>query len=138
MVKIIMGLKGTGKTKTLIEMVNGSAAEEHGSVICVEKDHKLRYDISHKARLVSAADYNINDYAGFYGFICGIIAGNFDITDIYIDSITKICGKNESMDDLSKFIEAIDKLTDHINITMTVSYDQQYAPEFIKTHIVNE
>lgn len=134
MVKIIMGLKGTGKTKNLIDMVNKAVKKDQGSVVCIEKDNKLLYDISHEARLICASDYKINNYESFYGFICGIVAGNFDITDIYIDSITKICDNNDNMDDLSHFIEAIDHLSREINIYITVSYDTEKAPELIKKH----
>ncbi len=134
MVKIIMGLKGTGKTKNLIEMVNKTVKKDHGSVVCIEKDNKLLYDINHEARLICAADYKINTYDSFYGFICGIVAGNFDITDIFIDSITKICDNNENMDDLSKFIEAIDHISKETNIYITVSYDTEKAPESIKKY----
>lgn len=133
MVKIIMGLKGTGKTKNLIEMVNKAVKKDHGSVICIEKDNKLLYDINHEARLVCASDYKINNYESFYGFICGIVAGNFDITDLFIDSITKICG-SDNMDDLSKFIDSIDHLSTNINIILTVSYDPDKAPEFLKKY----
>ena len=69
MVKIIMGLKGTGKTKALIDSVNASVAEDHGSVVCIEKGTKLRYDISHAARLISAEEYKIDDYEKFFGFV---------------------------------------------------------------------
>lgn len=136
MVSIIMGLKGTGKTKTLIDLVNTKAAEDHGSVVCIEKDQKLRYDITHRARLISAAEYKIVDYKSFYGFICGIVAGNFDITDIFIDSVTKICGMNDDMNDLAAFIDSLDHLTSDINITMTVSHDENDAPEILKKHLV--
>ena len=74
-----MGLKGTGKTKTLIDGVNAAVAENHGSVVCIEKGTKLRYDVSHQARLISADEYKIDDYEKFFGFVNGILAANFDI-----------------------------------------------------------
>ena len=111
MIKIIMGMKGTGKTKTLIEQVNSAVQEAHGNVVCIEKGTKLRYDVSHQARLISAAEYKIDDYEKFFGFISGIVAGNFDITHIFIDSITKICGGNTDMNELEKFVEDIQHLS---------------------------
>lgn len=134
MVKIIMGLKGTGKTKTLIENVNNAVEEDHGSVICIEKGSKLMYDISHKARLISAEENHIDNYEKFFGFVSGIIAGNFDITHIFIDSITKICGKNENMDDLLNFVESIKPITENINMVITVSYDIEKAPDAVKKY----
>ena len=91
MVKLMMGLKGTGKTKTLIKKVNEAVTSEHGNVLCIEKGNKLRYDIDHKVRLISTDEFGLIDYDMFYGFLCGLIAGNYDITAIFIDSVTKIC-----------------------------------------------
>lgn len=134
MVKIIMGLKGTGKTKALIDSVNASAAEDHGSVVCIEKGNKLRYDISHAARLISAEEYKIDDYEKFFGFVNGILAANFDITHLYIDSITKICNNNINMDDLQSFIENLEHVSKDTDIIITVSEDPEKASEFIKKH----
>ena len=119
MVKIIMGLKGTGKTKTLIDSVNTAARADHGSVICIEKGPKLTYDVSHKARLINVEEYSVDNYEKFLGFVNGIIAGNFDITDIFIDSITKICGNNADMQSLLTFIEGIVKSGKDMNGVMS-------------------
>ena len=125
MVKIIMGLKGTGKTKALIDSVNASVAEDHGSVVCIEKGTKLRYDISHAARLISAEEYKIDDYEKFFGFVNGILAANFDITHLYIDSITKICNNNINMNDLQSFIENLEHVSKDTDIIITVSEDPE-------------
>ena len=134
MVKIIMGLKGTGKTKALIDSVNASVAEDHGSVVCIEKGTKLRYDISHAARLISAEEYKIDDYEKFFGFVNGIFAANFDITHLYIDSITKICNNNINMNDLQSFIENLEHVSKDTDIIITVSEDPEKATEYIKKH----
>ena len=134
MVKIIMGLKGTGKTKALIDSVNASVAEDHGSVVCIEKGTKLRYDISHAARLISAEEYKIDDYEKFFGFVNGILAANFDITHPYIDSITKICNNNINMNDLQSFIENLEHVSKDTDIIITVSEDPEKATEYIKKH----
>ncbi len=134
MVKIIMGLKGTGKTKALIDSVNASVAEDHGSVVCIEKGTKLRYDISHAARLISAEEYKIDDYEKFFGFVNGILAANFDITHLYIDSITKICNNNINMNDLQSFIENLEHVSKDTDIIITVSEDPEKATEYIKKH----
>lgn len=135
MIKIIMGLKGTGKTKTLINEVNNAVKEENGDVICIEKGTKLRYDISHNARLISASEYKIDSYEKFFGFISGLIAGNYDITAVYIDSISKICNDNNNIEDLASFIESINHIAEHVNIVITVSYDITLIPESLKKYL---
>lgn len=134
MTKILMGLKGMGKTKTLISLVNEAVSKDHGNVVCIEKDASLRYDISINARLVNASEYKIDSFDKFYGFVLGLVAGNYDITDIFVDSILKFCG-----DDMAKFeecIKAIDAIAPNVNIIMTASYDVANAPEGIKPFLM--
>lgn len=90
MVKLIVGGTGTGKTKTIIELVNAAVKEEKGSVVCIAKGDKLKFDISYDARLVNISDYMVEGYKGLLGFVSGIHAGNYDITKIYIDSLYKL------------------------------------------------
>ena len=108
MVKLIVGLKGTGKTKTLIDLVNKATEESKGSVICIEKGSKLHYDITHKARLIDTESFMVSDAQALYGFIAGITASNHDITDIFVDSALKICGND--MDAFTTFVKEVDKL----------------------------
>ncbi len=134
MTKIIMGLKGMGKTKTLISLVNEAVSKDHGNVVCIEKDASLRYDIGINARLVNATEYGIDSFDKFYGFVCGLVSGNYDITDIFVDSILKFCG-----DDMAAFeacVKAIDKVLPNVNIVMTASYDSANAPEGIKPYLM--
>lgn len=86
MITLILGRKGSGKTKRLIDMCNAATAESKGSVVFIEKDSSLTYDISRQARLAVAEDYQISGYDAFYGFIAGMCASNYDITDIFVDS----------------------------------------------------
>ncbi len=109
MVKLIVGLKGSGKTKTLIELVNKAANESHGAVICIEKGNKLNYDITHKARLIDTDSFMVTDAQALYGFVAGITASNHDITDIFIDSALKICG--DDMAAFETFVKEVDKLS---------------------------
>ena len=121
MVKLIVGLKGTGKTKTLIELVNKATEESKGAVICIEKGSKLNYDITHKARLIDTESFMVNDAQALYGFIAGITASNHDITDIFVDSALKIC--QNDMDAFTTFVKEVDKLSASAGYTcvMTVS-----------------
>ncbi len=121
MLKLIVGVKGTGKTKTLIEMVNKAAAESKGSVICIERGSKLNYDVTHKARLVDCGSYKIEDGQALYGFIAGITASDHDITDLFVDSALKICGDDLAAFEL--FVKELDRLVASAgyNCIMTVS-----------------
>ena len=129
MIKLIVGLKGSGKTKNLIEMVNSATETSDGVVICLEKGEKLRYDISFRCRLINTSEYAINNVDEFRGFVSGLIASNGDITDIFVDSALKICGDN--VDSLSTFIEMISPLinSNNINLIMTASIQESELPE---------
>ncbi len=132
MIKIVMGLKGTGKTKMLIQEVNAAVAKDHGSVVCIEKEPKLTYDISHKARLISASEYDINTFDRFFGFLSGLMAANYDITDIYVDSIFKICG--DDMAKFEEFLTEVEKILKNVNVFITVSGDEKTATQAIRNY----
>lgn len=103
--QLIVGLKGTGKTKTLIDAVNAASKETNGVVICIECGRKLTFDIKYHARLVDTQEYGVDDADKLYGFVCGMLAGNYDITELFIDSALKICG-----DDVAAFEEFVCKV----------------------------
>lgn len=119
MVRLIMGLKGTGKTKKLVDLVRKAVDEEHGDVICIEKDKVLTYDIPYQARLVHASQYGINSLELMRGFISGLSAGNFDITHIFIDNLFKIIG-NVDEQSLEGLLAWMDKFGEEESITFTV------------------
>ncbi len=117
--QLIVGVKGTGKTKTLIEEVNKASKETKGVVICIEYGRKLNNDITTRARLVDALEYDIDSADKLYGFVCGMVACNYDITEIFIDSALKICA-----DDIAAFEEfavKVSKLCDSYNIECVVT-----------------
>lgn len=91
MVTLLIGKKGTGKTKKLISLANEAVAASTGNVVVIEKGSKLTYDVTHKARLIDTEQYLISGYDMLFGFISGICAGNYDVTDILVDSTFKIC-----------------------------------------------
>ena len=132
MIKLFIGAKGSGKTKTLIELVNGATANSNGSVVCIEKGGKLRFDITSRARLIDTDAYAVNDAAALYGFIAGILASNSDITDVFVDSSLKICG-----DDVAAYEELLKKLepvVKDVNLVMTASIAVEAAPESVKAY----
>ena len=132
MIKLFIGAKGSGKTKTLIELVNNATNASNGSVVCIEQGDKLTHDITYKARLVDTNNYKISDSIALYGFIAGILASNNDITDVFVDSALKICGN-----DVVAFEEMLKKLEDisaDKNIVMTASIAVEDCPAGIKAY----
>ena len=131
MITLILGRKGSGKTKRLIDMCNAATAESKGSVVFIEKDTSLTYDISRQARLAVAEDYRIVGYNAFYGFIAGMCASNYDITDIFVDSTLKIGG--DSREELADFIERLGELSKkaNTNFVLSVSADKDDIPDRI-------
>ena len=100
MITLLTGKKGSGKTKKLIEMANAALEKTNGNVVVVEKGLKLTYDISHAARLIDIDAYDVKGGKGLYGFLAGICAGNYDVTDILVDSTLKITGTGAEVMDL--------------------------------------
>ena len=124
MITLILGRKGSGKTKKLMAMCNEATQQSSGNVVFIEKDNTLTYDISHKARLVAAEDYAIKGFESLYGYIAGMCAGNYDITDIFVDSVLKIGGNDVAA--LVPFVEKLAKLD--ANIVMSISADKSEIP----------
>ena len=93
MITLLIGKKGSGKTKKLIELANEAVQNSNGNVVVIEKGLKLTYDISHKARLVDSDAYGIEGLDALVGFVSGICAANYDVTDVFVDSTLKITGK---------------------------------------------
>ena len=127
MMKLIIGVKGTGKTKTLISMVNEAVDASHGDVVCIEKGTKLRFDIKYQARLINTDEYYIEDAHSLAGFIAGILASNHDVTELFVDSALKICNNNVA--EFEQLVEKIDKLTadSNVKIVFTVSLPVEEA-----------
>ena len=132
MIKLFIGAKGSGKTKTLIELVNGAANTSKGSVVCIEKGDKLRFDITSKARLIDTNDYAITDAAKLTGFVAGILASNSDITDLFVDSALKICG--DDVASFEKLLAELEPLAKDVNLVMTVSIAVEVCPDTIKAY----
>lgn len=128
MVYLILGNKGSGKTKKLIDRVNDAVEKSSGNVVCIEKERLLTYDINYRARLVETDQYGVSGYEAFYGFLCGIIAGDHDITDILVDATLKIGGRNYAA--LAEFLKKVARLStdSEQDITFTVSADESELP----------
>ena len=135
MIRVIVGKKGSGKTKQVIEMINSAVDTEHGNVVCIEKGEKLMLDISHKIRLVEASEYDIADYTAMKGFISGLYAGNYDITHIFIDSLTKIIGAEVNFE-TEKFLDWLNAFSQKngIKFTITISDEESLMSEGVKKY----
>lgn len=129
MITLIIGRKGTGKTKQLIALVNEAVESSNGNVVCVEKERLLTYDVNYRARLVETDHYGVQGYDAFYGFLCGLCAGDHDITDILVDATLRIGGRDyEQLADFMQQISALSKSLDK-RFVFTVSADKQDLPE---------
>lgn len=124
MITLILGRKGSGKTKKLMALCNAAVEQSKGNVVFIEKDNTLTYDLSYKARLVAAEDYGIKGFDALYGYIAGMCAGNYDITDIFVDSVLKIGGSD--LEALAGFVERLSKLDAHV--VMSVSAAKEEIP----------
>lgn len=134
MISLIVGGKGSGKTKQMIEMINNSIQTTNGNIVCIEKSMKLTYDLDHKCRLIDVDEYHINGYDMLYGFVAGILAGNYDIVELYIDGILKIGGND--LEGLGALLAELDELTGkEIKLVITVSADEDKLPESIKKYM---
>ena len=126
MLKLIIGVKGTGKTKTLISMVNDAVEKSEGTVVCIEKGDTLTYSVTHKARLIDADDFGICGYGEYYGMVSGIKAGNNDVTHIFGDATLRIGTRD--YDELVAFLERVSTISD-IEFVFTVSADKDELPK---------
>jgi len=136
MIQVIMGLKGSGKTKRLIDAINNAVANAQGDVVCIEYGSKLTYDVNYRVRLVNSKEYEINNLDKLKGLLSGLHAGNFDITNVYIDNLYKTIGTDRAAGEdfiawCAKFAE-----TNNMNITITVSDDPAEASEAVKAYLV--
>lgn len=140
MVQLIVGNKGTGKTKSLIKHVEDAAQKSKGNVVCIERGDALKFGISHKIRLIDIKEYKITGPDAYFGFIAGLLAGNYDITEIFGDATFKIlCGKDsKDQEALADFLERIDALTKgtDIDVTFTVSCAASELPERVRGMII--
>ena len=135
MIKLIMGLKGSGKTKKLIDSINAALDQASGDVVCIEYGKKLTYDVNYRVRLVDSEEYAISNSDMLKGFLSGLHAGNFDITHVYIDNLYKTIGTDRANGEAfvawcAKFAEI-----NNMNITITVSDDPALASEDIKKYL---
>ena len=135
MIQVIMGLKGSGKTKKLLDSINEAVTSASGDVVCIEYGKKLTYDVNYRVRLVDSKEYAISNSDMLKGFLSGLHAGNFDITNVYIDNLYKTIGSDRANGEAfvarcAAFAEA-----NNMNITITISDDPACASEAMKQYL---
>ena len=135
MIQVIMGLKGSGKTKKLIASVNEAVASAQGDVVCIEYGKQLTYDINYRVRLVDSKEYEINNIDKLKGLLSGLHAGNFDITNVYIDNLYKTIGDDRAEGEAFILWCAEFAKANNMEITLTVSDDPALASEEIKKYL---
>ena len=135
MIHVIMGLKGSGKTKKLIDAINAAVAEANGDVVCIEYGRKLTYDVTYKVRLVDSKEYGISNLDMLKGFLSGLHAGNFDITNVYIDNLYKTIGADRAAGEAFILWCADFAKANAMNITVTVSDDPALASDEVKQYL---
>ncbi len=134
MIKLIPGRRGSGKTKILIEQINESVKSTNGNIVCIEKGDNIRRSISYKVRWCDVEQFGVEGMDAFYGFVAGMLAGNYDIKDIFVDGIFKIVGRDYEA--FGAMLEKLDKLTgDDSVVTFTVSADVEELSENVKQFI---
>lgn len=136
MVRVIMGVKGTGKTKQMIELINAAAKSESGSVVCIEHGSKLTYDIHYQIRLIEAKEYALTSFDMLKGFISGLHAGNYDITQVFVESLTKLVNVSAEDPQVEHFLDWLNDFGEKngIKFTITVSADASLASDGVKKY----
>ncbi|MDO4398410.1 MAG: hypothetical protein Q4C21_08390 [Oscillospiraceae bacterium] len=128
MVSLIIGNKGSGKTKRLIELINEAVKKSDGTIVCIEKSPLLTYEVTHKARLIETERYGVEGSDAFYGMLSGILAQDHDITEIFVDATFKIIGRDyEEFADLIEKVKKLSEITD-TDFVFTVSEDEDKLP----------
>jgi len=135
MIHVIMGLKGSGKTKKLLDAIHAAVAEAHGDVVCIEYGRKLTYDVSYKVRLVDSQEYGICSCEMLKGFLSGLHAGNFDITHVFIDNLYKTIGDNKAAAEDFVVWAAKFAADNNMEISVTISEDPAQASDTMKQYI---
>ncbi len=129
MVNLIVGSSGTGKTKQLVEKVVDTAKKSKGNVVCIDKGKKLSLLLPSNIRFIDVGDYNLNSSIVFYGFLIGLCAGDYDLTDVFIDSTMDILTGNTEVND---FLDIVSKLSDRTNVNFHFSICSD--DDLVKTH----
>lgn len=131
MLKLIIGNKGSGKTKKLVEAVNATTEQSQGNVVCIEKGDTLNLSVTHKARLINTETYGVTGFDTLYGMLCGVCASNHDVTDVFVDATLRIGGRDYAA--LADFLDRVSALAEetNTNYVFTISCDESELPAHV-------
>ena len=135
MVELIVGKKGKGKTKVLLDRVNGAVKEANGSIVYLDKSTKHMYELNNKVRLIDVSSYPLKNADEFVGFIWGIISQDHDREQIYLDSFLKVSKLEDA--DVTDTLDQLDKIGEKygISIVVSISLDKEEIPEALQDKI---
>ena len=136
MVQLIVGKKGKGKTKQLLDKVNSEVKDIAGSIAYLDKSTKHMYELNNKVRLIDVSRYMIENESEFLGFVCGIISQDHDLEQMYFDSFLKIGALEDK--DISAVVEKLERMSDffQVDFILSVSRDESELPESVKDKII--
>ena len=136
MVQLIVGKKGKGKTKHLLDKVNNEVKSIAGNIVYLDKSTKHMYELNNKVRLIDVSEYNIENDSEFTGFVCGIISQDHDLQQMYFDSFLKIAALENG--DITATVEKLEKMSElfHVDFILSVSLDEAELPESLKSKVI--
>ena len=136
MVQLIVGSKGDGKTKHLLDRVNSQIKTASGNIVYLDKNTKHMHELDNKVRLINVADYPLKNCDEFIGFICGIISQDYDLEQMYLDSFLKIAHlEGEDLTDALTQLNAISEQF-KVNFCLSISVEENQLPEFAKEQVL--
>jgi hypothetical protein len=133
MVKLIPGKRGSGKTKLLIGAIHEAGKRSKGNVVAIQLGSSLNHEINHGIRLINIEDYKIKGYDDMHGFVAGLLASDYDCTDIFVDGLLRIVGRD--MSEVGKLLDRIAEITDGTCVTFTISAETNEMPESVKKYL---
>ncbi|MGI6189133.1 MAG: hypothetical protein GX041_03210 [Clostridiales bacterium] len=138
MIQFIVGPKGSGKTRRVIEMANRATTETKGNIVFIDGDHRRMLELKYQVRFVNVNEFEIEDLNVLYGFLCGIIAGDYDVEQIYIDGILEAL--TGDINNIKSFVDNINKLSDkfNVNFIITLSGSSESLPVFLREYVQDE
>jgi hypothetical protein len=133
MVKLIPGKRGSGKTKVLINAIHDAEKKSKGNVVAIQLGSSLNHDVYHRIRLINIEDYKVKGCDAMHGFIAGLLASDYDCTDIFADGLLKIVGRD--LNEVGKLLDKITEISDSTCITFTISCDVDEMPDTVKKYL---
>jgi len=135
MLKILMGKKGVGKTKRIIQMANETSEDSKGNSVFIDDDNRYMFEIKRPVRFIDASEYHIDGAPMFLGFIAGLMANDYDLETLYIDGFLKIVN-TEQLESLVDFFKRLEKLTSDLNVIISIKGDPGNVPEELKAYLM--